>query len=495
MMAEDDGDMRVLRRKKLQELKAKGLNPYEKYKFVRTHNTTQIKKDFASATSERSKEEVAVAGRIMGLRIHGKAGFADVQDREGRVQVYFKLDEVGQERFDLFKSLDKGDHVGIRGHVFRTKMGELTVAIDDFEILSKALEPFPDQFHGLQDVETRYRKRYLDMIMNQDIREKFIKRSKMVAFMRDWLNERGFLEIETPILQPLYGGALARPFKTHHNALDMDLYLRIAPELYHKRCIVGDLEKVYEIGHNFRNEDIDAQHYPEYTSLELYEAYADYNDIMDLTEHIIYDAAMHIVGTDKIPYGEKVLDFSRPWPRITMHDAIQKYTGLDIAALRTVEEAQSAATKLGVREADRCPTMGELMAEVFDQKTQPHLINPTFVIDHPIEVSPLSKKKRGNPCLVERFELFINGWEFANAFSELNDPEEQEQRFREQERHKEEGDEEAHPIDMDYVHALEYGLPPTGGLGIGIDRLAMIFTNSQSIKEVLLFPHMKPEAV
>ncbi len=494
-MAEDEGDMRALRRRKLKELKARGLNPYEKYKFIRTHNSTQIKKDFASATSERSKEEVAIAGRIMGLRIHGKAGFADVQDREGRVQVYFKQDDIGKERFELFKSLDKGDIVGIRGHVFRTKMGEVTVAISDFEILSKALEPFPDQFHGLQDVQTRYRKRYLDLIMNQDVREKFIKRSKMVAFMRNWLNERGFMEVETPILQPLYGGALARPFKTHHNALDMDLYMRIAPELYHKRCIVGDLEKVYEIGHNFRNEDIDAQHYPEYTSMELYEAYADYNDIMDLTEHLLYDTAMHIVGTEKIPYGDRVLDFTRPWPRITMHDAIQKYTGLDIAGLRTIEEAQAAASKMGVKEAESCPSMGELVAEVFDQKTQPHLINPTFIIDHPIEVSPLAKRKRGNPCLVERFELFINGWEFANAFSELNDPEEQEQRFKEQERHKEAGDDEAHPIDMDYVHSLEYGLPPTGGLGIGIDRFAMILTNSQSIKEVLLFPHMKPEAV
>ena len=494
-MADEESELRAQRRKKLEDLKARGLNPYDKYRFVRTHNTAQIKKDFASATTERSKEEVSIAGRIMGLRVHGKAGFADVQDREGRVQVYFKLDDIGKDKFDLFKSLDKGDIVGIRGRIFRTKMGEVTVAISDFEILSKALEPFPDQFHGLQDVQTRYRKRYLDLIMNQDVREKFIKRSKMVAFMRDWLNDRGFIEVETPILQPIYGGALARPFKTHHNYLDMDLYMRIAPELYHKRCIVGDLEKVYEIGHNFRNEDIDAQHYPEYTSMELYWAYADYNDIMDLTEHMIYDAAMHIVGSEKIPYGEKVLDFARPWTIITMHDAIQKYTGLDIAALRTADEARDAAASIGTRNIDSCPSLGEIVAEVFDQKTQPHLINPTFVIDHPIEVSPLAKRKRGNPCLVERLELFINGWEFANAYSELNDPVEQEQRFREQERHKEEGDEEAHPVDMDYVQALEYGLPPTGGLGVGIDRLAMILTNSQSIKEVILFPHMKPEAV
>lgn len=494
-MDQDVSDLRALRRNKLKELQAKGLNPYEKYKYVRTHNTTQVKKDFEKVGQERTAQDISIAGRLMGMRLHGKAGFADLQDREGRVQIYFKLDDLGKDRFELFKSLDKGDIVGIKGPVFRTKMGEITVAVREFEILSKALEPFPDSFHGLQDVQTRYRKRYLDMIMNQDVRERFIKRSKMVAFIRDWLNARGYLEVETPILQPLYGGALARPFKTHHNFLDMDLYLRIAPELYHKRCIVGDLEKVYEIGHNFRNEDVDAQHYPEYTSMELYEAYADYNDIMDLTEAFIYDTIMYIVGTDKVPYGDKVLDFAKPWPRITMHDAIQKYTDLDISNLKTVDDARDAAMQLGVRDIEDCDRLGKIVSEIFDQKTQPHLVNPTFIIDHPVEVSPLAKRKRGNHALVERFELFINGWEFANAFSELNDPVEQEQRFRDQDRLKQEGDEEAHPIDTDYVHALEFGLPPTGGLGVGIDRLAMILTNSQSIKEVILFPHMKPEAV
>ncbi len=492
-MEQDVSDLRALRKNKLKELQAKGLNPYAKYKYLRTHNTAQVRKEFANAGQERTAQDISIAGRIMGMRLHGKAGFADLQDREGRVQVHFKLDELGKDNFELFRSLDKGDIVGVRGPVFRTKMGEITVAVKEFEILSKALEPFPDSFHGLQDVQTRYRKRYLDMVMNPDVRERFVKRSRMVAFMRDWLNERGYLEVETPVLQPLYGGALARPFKTHHNYLDMDLYLRIAPELYHKRCIVGDLEKVYEVGHNFRNEDIDAQHYPEYTSLELYEAYADYNDIMDLTESLIYDATMYIVGGDKVPYGDKVLDFAKPWPRITMHDAIEKYAGIDISCLRTVDEAKDAAIQHGVRDVEECDELGKIVAEIFDQKTQPHLVNPTFIIDHPLEVSPLAKRKRGNPALVERFELFINGWEFANAFSELNDPVEQEQRFRDQERYKGEGDEEAHPIDMDYVNALEYGLPPTGGLGIGIDRLAMILTNAQSIKEVILFPHMKPE--
>jgi len=494
-MAEEESDLRAQRKAKLRDLQAKGLNPYDKYRFTRTHNTAAIKKDFAGVGPERSPQEISTAGRLMGLRLHGKAGFADLQDREGRVQVYFKLDELGKERFETFKGLDRGDVVGVKGQVFRTKMGEITVAIKDFEVLSKALEPFPDSFHGLQDVENRYRKRHLDLIMNQDVREKFIKRSRMVAYMRDWLNAKGYIEVETPILQPIYGGALARPFKTHHNALDMDLYLRIATELYLKRCIVGDLEKVYEVGHNFRNEDIDAQHYPEYTSMELYEAYADYNDIMDLTEALLYDTALHICGTDKIPYGDKVLDFTKPWPRLSMHDAILKYTGLDIANLKTVDDARDAAAQVGVKGVEDCERIGNVVTEVFDKKVQPHLINPVFIIDHPIEVSPLAKRKRGNPDLVERFELFIHGWEFANAYSELNDPAEQEQRFVEQERLKQEGDEEAHPIDIDYVQALECALPPTGGLGIGIDRFAMILTNSQSIKEVLLFPHMRPEGV
>jgi len=494
-MAEEESDLRAQRKAKLRDLQAKGLNPYDKYRYTRTHNTVAIKKDFVGIGPERSPQEISTAGRLMGLRVHGKAGFADLQDREGKVQIYFKLDDLGQESFDTFKGLDRGDVVGVKGHVFRTKMGEITVAVSGFEVLSKALEPFPDTFHGLQDVENRYRKRHLDLIMNPEVREKFIKRSRMVAYMRDWLNAKGYIEVETPILQPIYGGALARPFKTHHNALDMDLYLRIATELYLKRCIVGDLEKVYEVGHNFRNEDIDAQHYPEYTSMELYEAYADYNDIMDLTEALLYDTAIHICGTDKIPYGDKVLDFAKPWPRLSMHDAILKHTGLDIANLKTVDDARDAAAQIGVTGVEDCERIGNVVTEVFDQKVQPQLVNPVFIIDHPIEVSPLAKRKRGNPELVERFELFINGWEFANAYSELNDPAEQEQRFVEQERLKQEGDEEAHPIDIDYVQALECALPPTGGLGIGIDRLAMILTNSQSIKEVLLFPHMKPEGV
>ena len=495
MMPETDSDLKATRRNKLRDLQAKGLDPWQKYSYARTHRTSDVKREFASVKQDRDPKEISIAGRIMGMRLHGKAGFADLSDREGKLQIYFKLDEVGKDNFEVLKSLDMGDIIGIKGQVFRTKMGEITVAVKSFEVLAKALTPYPEKFHGLQDIQTRYRQRYLDLIMNQDVRETFIKRSKMVAFMRDWLNERGFIEIETPILQPLYGGALARPFKTHHNFLDIDLYLRIAPELYHKRCIVGDLEGVYEIGHNFRNEDIDPQHYPEYTSLELYQAYVDYNDIMDLTESLLHETAVHILGTDKIPYGDKTLDFAKPWPRISMHDAIQKYTGLDINCLKTVDATREAAMQLGVRDIEDCGELGKIVSELFDQKTQPQLVNPTFVIDHPIEVSPLAKRKRGNPALVERFELFINGWEFANAFSELNDPEEQERRFVEQDRLKQEGDEEAHPIDNDYIRALECGMPPAGGLGIGIDRFAMILTNSQSIKDVILFPHMKPESV
>ncbi len=494
-MAEQESDLRAQMRSKLEVLKSKGLDPYQKYRFIRTHDSEGVKREFKDIGAEKSSVEVSTAGRVMAVRVHGKAGFADLVDRDGKIQLYFKLNDIGQDIWDIFTSLDRGDIIGVKGNVFRTKMGEVTIAVGTLEVLSKALIPFPEKFHGLQDVQTRYRQRYLDLAINDDVRKRFINRSRLVAYFREWLNKRDFLEVETPILQPLYGGALARPFVTHHNYLDMDLYLRIAPELYHKRCIVGNLEKVYEIGKNFRNEDIDAQHYPEYTSMELYQAYADYEDIMDLTESLICDTAMHITGTDKIPYGDKVLDFSRPWLRITMHDAVKEHTGIDISSFGSVEEAREAAIKIGVRDIADCQDMGKIVAEIFDQKAQPHLINPTFVIDHPVEVSPLAKRKRGNPDLVERFELFINGWEFANAFSELNDPEEQEQRFREQDRRREEGDEEAHPIDLDYIRALEYGLPPTGGLGIGVDRLAMILTNVPSIKEVILFPHMKPETM
>lgn len=482
-------------RKNLEEMQTKGFDPYKAYRYDRTHSSAKIAEEYSGVSSERSADVVSVAGRIMAKRIHGKAGFADLADREGKVQLYFRKDDIGDERWDLFQIMDRGDIVGSKGNVFRTKTGEVTVAVTEFQVLSKALIPLPEKFHGLQDVQMRYRQRYLDLLMNEDIRSRFIKRSRMIAFMRDWLNKKGLIEVETPILQPLYGGALARPFVTHHNYLDIDLYLRIAPELYHKRCIVGNLEGVYEIGKNFRNEDIDAQHYPEYTSLELYQAYVDYTDIMDLTESLLHDTAMHIVGSEKIEYGDRTLNFAKPWPRITMDEAIQKHTGLDVSTLDSLEGAKETARDMGVRDVDDCSDIGKVVSEIFDQKVQPDLMDPVFIIDHPVEVSPLAKRKRGASHLVERFELFINGWEFANAFSELNDPVEQEQRFREQDRLRQEGDEEAHPIDADYVRALEYGLPPTGGLGIGIDRFAMIVTNAPSIKEVILFPHMRPDVV
>ena len=493
MPEEQESDLRKQLRKNLEDMKNRGFDPYKTYRYDRTHSSTEVASQYSGVGSDKSEDLVSVAGRIMAKRIHGKAGFADLVDREGKVQIYFRRDDIGNDLWDLFQTMDRGDVVGANGNVFRTKTGEITIAVKGFQVLSKALIPLPEKFHGLQDVQMRYRQRYLDLLMNEDVRTRFIKRSRMIAYMRAWLNERGFIEVETPILQPLYGGALARPFVTHHNFLDIDLYLRIAPELYHKRCIVGNLEGVYEIGKNFRNEDIDAQHYPEYTSMELYKAYSDYNDIMDLTESLIHDMAMHIAESEKIVYGDRTLNFTRPWPRITMDEAIKKHSGLDVSTLDTLENAKDAAREMGVREVDDCSDIGKVISEIFDQKVQPSLIDPVFIIDHPIEVSPLAKRKRGAPHLVERFELFINGWEFANAFSELNDPVEQEQRFREQDRLKQEGDDEAHPIDLDYVRALEYGLPPTGGLGIGIDRLAMIFTNAPSIKEVILFPHMKPD--
>ena len=492
-MAEQESDLKAQLRKNLDSMRAMGLDPYKTYKYDRTHSSASVAEEFRDIGSDRSKETVSVAGRIMAKRIHGKAGFADLVDRDGKTQLYFRKDDIGDEQWKLFQLMDRGDIVGSKGNVFKTKTGEVTVAVTEFLILSKALIPLPEKFHGLQDVQMRYRQRYLDLLMNEDVRSRFIKRSRMIAYMREWLNSKGYLEVETPVLQPLYGGALARPFVTHHNYLDIDLYLRIAPELYHKRCIVGNLEGVYEVGKNFRNEDIDAQHYPEYTSLELYKAYADYDDIMDLTESLLYDTAMHIAGSEKIEYGDKTLDFAKPWPRMTMEEAIRKHTGLDVDSFDSLDRAKETAREMGVRDIDDCSEIGKVVAEIFDQRAQPALIDPVFIIDHPVEVSPLAKRKRGAPHLVERFELFINGWEFANAFSELNDPVEQEQRFRDQDRLKQEGDEEAHPIDSDYVRALEYGLPPTGGLGIGIDRLAMILTNAPSIKEVILFPHMRPD--
>jgi lysyl-tRNA synthetase class 2 len=492
-MSEQESDLRVHMRENLERMRSMGHDPYEVYRYERTHTSERVLEEFKDIGSEKSSDVVTVAGRMMAKRIHGKAGFADLVDRDGKIQLYFRKDDIGEEQWQLFDALDRGDLIGVEGRAFRTKSGEITVGVSRLDVLSKALIPLPEKFHGLQDVQMRYRQRYLDLVMNDDVRDRFIKRSKMIAFMRAWLNERRFLEVETPILQPLYGGALARPFVTHHNFLDLDLYLRIAPELYHKRCIVGNLEGVYEIGKNFRNEDIDAQHYPEYTSMELYQAYADYNDIMDLTESLLHDTAMHIVGSDKIVYGDRTLDFSKPWPRVTMADAIKKYTGIDVDTLKTLDDAIDAANQIGVRDVDECADIGKVVSEIFDQKAQPNLHDPIFIIDHPIIVSPLAKRKRGNPALVERFELFISGWELANAFSELNDPAEQEQRFREQDRLKQDGDEEAHPIDTDYVRALEYGLPPTGGLGIGIDRYAMLMTNAPSIKEVILFPSMRPD--
>jgi lysyl-tRNA synthetase class 2 len=375
--------------------------------------------------------------------------------------------------------------------VFRTKMGEVTIAVEDFEILTKCLMPFPEKYHGLKDVELRYRQRHLDMIVNPDVRRTFVMRSRMISYMRSWLDKRGYLEVETPILQPIYGGALARPFKTFHHYHGVDLYLRIAPELYLKRIAAGGLEKIYEIGKNFRNEDIDAQHNPEYTSLELYEAYSDYNGMMQLTEKLVCDLIAELIGKFKLPFGEKTLDFTPPWKRISMADAILEYGKVEVRK-KTKEEVLDIAVQLGVPEVSSDMSKGELIGEIFDFTAQAHLINPTFVMNHPSEISPLARRLKEDPDFSERFELFINGWEIANAFTELTDPRQQAENFAAQAEMRAKGNEEAHPLDEDFIGALECGLPPTGGLGIGVDRLVMVLTNSASIKDVLFFPQMKP---
>lgn len=484
-----ENDLKKLKREKLAKLISMGVDPY-KYRFAVIDDISAVKKKYANITHEKSTEKVTIAGRIMGIRLHGKAGFADVLGQDEKIQVYFKLNDIGEQKFEIFKLLETGDIIGLTGRVFRTKMGEITVSIEDFDLLTKCLLPFPEKYHGLQNLEMRYRQRYLDLIVNPEVRQKFVKRSKIVSYIRAWLDKRGYLEVETPMLQPLYGGALARPFVTHHNYLETDLYLRIAPEIYLKKIAVGGLERIYEIGKNFRNEDIDAQHNPEYTSLELYEAYSDYNGMMKLTENLVCDMIKDMIGDYHLPFGDKTLDFTPPWKRLSMADAIMEYGKVDVRK-KTKEEIFDIATDLGVPEVTAEMSKGELIGEIFDLVAQPHLINPIFIMNHPSEISPLARRLKEDPDFSERFELFINGWEIANAFTELTDPDQQLQNFQCQSEMRAKGNEEAHPIDMDFVNALECGLPPTGGLGIGIDRLVMLVTNSLSIKDVLFFPQMR----
>ncbi len=470
---------------KLDELRNKGVDPYGRA-FKASHHGAEIIADFEQLAGTR----VTVAGRIMAIRGHGKASFIELADLSGKIQVYIRQDEVGEEAYELFKLWDIGDIVGIEGEAFRTHRGEISVKGETLTFLSKSLRPLPEKWHGLKDVELRYRQRYVDLIVNPEVRDTFIARSKIVRAIRNYLDGLGFLEVETPVLHPIAGGATARPFITHHNTLDMDLYLRIALELHLKRLIVGGLEKVYELGRVFRNEGISVRHNPEFTLLELYEAYSDYNGMMELTENMISAVTREVLGSDQVSYQGTEISFAAPWRRITMFDAIKEYAGLDFREILTDEAARAAAAAAGI-EVEKDASRGNVIDRFFEEKVEGHLIQPTFIMDYPIEISPLTKRIAEDPSLVYRFEAFVFGRELANAYSELNDPLDQRQRFDYQMRLREKGDDEANETDEDFLRALEYGMPPTGGLGVGIDRLVMYLTDAASIRDVILFPTLR----
>lgn len=485
---EDLNDLMQVRREKLGEIRTKGIEPYGG-RFMRTHQAGEILDNFDALENQN----VVAAGRIMSRRGMGKATFAHIQDGSRQIQVYLRLNDIGQEAYELFGKLDIGDIIGVSGKVFKTRMGEITIAVEKLTLLSKSLRPLPEKWHGLKDVDLRYRQRYVDLIVNPNVREVFEARSKIIRAIRVFLDRKGFLEVETPMMQTIAGGAEARPFITHHNALDINLYLRIAPELYLKRLLVGGFEKVYEINRNFRNEGISTKHNPEFTMLELYQAYGDYHVMMDLCEEIIITAAAEVLGTTKVEYEETVVDLSPGWTRMPMLEAVKLHSGLDFSIIKGDAEARGAAKKarLGI-ELEETDTWSSVLNKVFDEVVEPKLIQPTFIMDYPVEISPLAKRKAENPDLTDRFELFIYGREMANAFSELNDPIDQKGRFLKQVEKRKAGDDEAHMMDEDYITALEYGMPPAGGMGIGIDRLVMLLTGSSSIRDVLLFPLMKP---
>jgi len=492
---DDLSNLEKQRREKLQDLRDQGINPFPN-DFQATHTLG----DVATAHADDDKEaleggsqEYTVAGRIMARRDFGKAAFIQIQDRSGRLQVYVGKDKIGEEAFKLFGTLDLGDIVGISGQPFRTKTGELSLRASSLRLLTKSLKPLPEKWHGLTDVETRYRQRYLDMIVNPQVRETFQARSRIIRLIRSYMEDNGYLEVETPMMQPIAGGATAKPFITHHNTLKMDLFLRIAPELYLKRLVVGGFERVFEINRNFRNEGISIQHNPEFTMMEFYRAYATYHDLMDFTEELICHVAQEVCGGLKIPYGGKEVDLTAPWARLTVREAVAKYGDIAPEDIEDRDKLYAYAQKLGL-ELDKHIGYGKLLTEVFDEVAEPKLWNPTFITEYPTEVSPLSRMNDDNPEVVDRFELFIVGRELANAFSELNDPDDQKQRFLKQLEEKEAGDEEAHAMDEDYIRALEYGLPPTAGEGIGIDRLVMLLTDSASIRDVILFPQLRPES-
>ena len=484
----DTNELIKVRRQKLADLQAAGKNPFEIMKYDVTHHSKEIKDNFEKLEGK----EVAVAGRLMFKRVMGKASFCNVQDLQGGIQAYVARDEIGVESYQDFKKMDIGDIVGIKGKVFATKTGEKSIHAEEVILLSKSLKPLPEKFHGLTDTDTRYRQRYVDLIMNEESKEVFIKRSKIISKIRSYLDGQGFMEVETPMLVSNAGGASARPFETHYNALSEDVKLRISLELYLKRLIVGGLEKVYEIGRVFRNEGVDTRHNPEFTLMELYQAYTDYHGMMDLTENLYRYLAEEVCGGTKIQYKDFEIDLGKPFERITMVDAVKKYSGVDFKEIKTLEEARAAAEEHHVEYEER-HKRGDILNLFFEEFVEDKLIQPTFVMDHPVEISPLTKRKPEDPDYVERFEFFMNGWEMANAYSELNDPIDQRERFKAQEELLAQGDEEANTTDEDFLNALEIGMPPTGGIGFGIDRMVMLLTNSTAIRDVLLFPTMKSQ--
>ena len=482
-------EQRRVRREKLAALQAAGEDPFQQTRFDWDATSAQIKEHF----DQMEGRAVKVAGRLMSKRGMGKVSFCDLQDRDGRIQLYARQDEMDEAVYKKFKKFDIGDIVGVEGEVFRTQRGEMSVRAKNITLLSKALLPLPEKFHGLTDLELRYRQRYVDLIVNPEVKRNFVIRSKFIKHVRDFLDERGYMEVETPVLNTISGGATARPFITHHNTLDIDMYMRIATELPLKRLIVGGLDRVYEIGRIFRNEGMDPKHNPEFTTVELYQAYTDFNGMMDLFEDLLSSAAQKILGTYQVEWQGEQIDLTPGWPRLTMHEAVKQYTGIDFMAISSDEEAVAAAKAIGVELPETAdPTWGNALYETFDQKVEEKLVQPTFITMHPVDVSPLAKRSPQDPRLTERFELFICRSEMGNAFSELNDPIDQKQRFQKQVELRAKGDSEAGMMDEDYINALEYGLPPTGGLGIGIDRCVMLLTNSDTIREVILFPTMKP---
>lgn len=485
----DENHLIKIRKEKLEELQKQGKDPFKITKYNRTHTSEEVKNNF----EELENKDVRVAGRIMAKRIMGKASFCHIQDMQGKIQSYVSINDLGEESYNEFKTYDIGDIIGIEGFVFKTKTEEISIHAKKVTLLTKSLRPLPEKFHGLKDTELRYRQRYVDLIMNPEVKDTFLIRSKIIKEIKNVLDKKGYVEVDTPILNSILGGANARPFRTHHNTLNMDMYLRIANELYLKRLIVGGFDKVYELGRMFRNEGISIKHNPEFTNIELYAAYEDYNDMMDITEEIISTVALKVLGTTKITYQGTPIDLTPRWRRITMIDSIKEVTGVDFNEIETDEEARQALIKMGI------PVEGEISRGLainlaFEEKVEETLIQPTFICDYPVEVSHLTKRKPSDPRLTERFELFIGGREYGNAYSELNDPIDQYERFLEQVKEREAGNEEAVEMDDDFIQALEYGMPPTGGLGIGVDRLIMLLTDSASIRDIILFPTMKPLA-